>query len=107
MTEGRKVVVRQSAELAEEVGSDEAYIVQEKNISEIEEDEMAIEQNPTTVEDLDDEELIWPNGPTARMIKDWKHEHGDVYVTSITYDKHIAWRTLTRLEYKNLVLIRN
>jgi len=26
-----------------------------------------------------------------------------VYVTSISYDKHIAWRPLSRLEYKHLV----
>lgn len=99
MTEGRKVIVKQSSDLAEETGVDSAYIVEEVP----EEQEVQENQQPTTVEDLDDEELIWPGGPTARMIKDWKHEYGDVYVTSITYDKHVAWRTLSRLEYKNLV----
>lgn len=103
MTEGRKVVVKQSSELAQEVGVDEAYVISEKDESEVIDDEQVLADQPATVEDLDDEELIWPGGPTARMIKDWKQEFGDVYVTSITYDKHIAWRTLTRLEYKNLV----
>jgi hypothetical protein len=103
MTEGRKVVVKQSSELAQEVGVDEAYVISEKDESEVMDDEQVLADQPATVEDLDDEELIWPGGPTARMIKDWKQEFGDVYVTSITYDKHIAWRTLTRLEYKNLV----
>jgi hypothetical protein len=56
-----------------------------------------------SVEDLDDDELIWDGGPTAGMIKQWKQEFGDVYVTSITFDKHIVWRVLTRLEYKQIV----
>jgi hypothetical protein len=37
------------------------------------------------------------------MVKKWKEHFGEVYVTSISYDKHIAWRVLTRLEYKNIV----
>lgn len=104
MAEGnRKVVIKQSEELQEMSGADEAYEVYETEVTEEQsvEEEQAREIN--SVEDLSDEELIWPDGPTAGMIKSWKQEFGDVYVTSITYDKHIAWRTLTRLEYKNLV----
>lgn len=56
-----------------------------------------------SVEDLDDDELIWDGGPTAGMIKDWKKQFGDVYVTSITFDKHVVWRVLNRLEYKQIV----
>lgn len=104
MAEGnRKVVIKQSEELQEMSGADEAYEIYETEQTEEESaaEEQAKEIN--SVEDLSDEELIWPGGPTAGMIKAWKQEYGDVYVTSITYDKHIAWRTLTRLEYKNLV----
>lgn len=61
-------------------------------------------KSPTSVEDLDDTEEIWADGPTAGMIKTWKALHGDVYVTSLTYDKHVVWRTLTRSEYKQLVM---
>ena len=60
-------------------------------------------KSPTSVEDLDDTEEIWVGGPTAGMIKTWKALYGDVYVTSLTYDKHVVWRTLTRSEYKQLV----
>ena len=60
-------------------------------------------KSPTSVEDLDDTEEIWVGGPTAGMIKTWKALHGDVYVTSLTFDKHVVWRTLTRSEYKQLV----
>jgi hypothetical protein len=56
-----------------------------------------------SVEDLDDDELIWDGGPTAGMIKAWKQQYEDVYVTSITYDKHVVWRVLSRLEYKQIV----
>ena len=36
-------------------------------------------------------------------VKDWKKQYGDIYVTSITYDKHIVWRVLNRAEYKQIV----
>lgn len=62
-----------------------------------------IEDEGVAVEDLDDSEEIWPGGPTAGMIKEWKENYGEVYVTSISYDKHIAWRVLNRLEYKSIV----
>jgi hypothetical protein len=108
MAEGRKVIVKNSEKLAEEYGADEAYTAEETTGSEEELSEMQAaadfaNENPTTVEDLADDELIWPDGPTAGDIKMWKKEYGDVYVTSITFDKHIAWRTLSRLEYKSLV----
>jgi hypothetical protein len=101
MTEKRKVVVSASEELMEETGSDEALVA--KMVDEdfnTEEDDF---EPVSSVEDLPDEEEIWPDGPTAGQIKIWKKEHGDVYVTSISFDKHIAWRPLSRLEYKNLV----
>ena len=104
MNEARKVVVKDSPEIAEEVGADSVLILSEEvdtqeGMQEVEADE----EIALGVEDLPDDELIWPGGPTAGQIKLWKQEYGDVYVTSITYDKHIAWRTLNRLEYKNLV----
>lgn len=54
-------------------------------------------------ENLNDAQQIWENGPTAKMIKEWKQMHGEVYVTSLSFDKHIVWRVLSRLEYKSLV----
>lgn len=99
MSDQRKVVVQDSPELADLVGADEAYIAGEP-VDEVQEkgDDEKLE-----LDDLPDEELIWPGGPNAGQIKMWKKQYGDVYVTSITYDKHIAWRTLNRLEYKNLL----
>ena len=56
---------------------------------------------PNSVEDLDPDEELWEGGPAAKEIIAWKQEFGDVYVTSITLDKHVVWRTLNRFEYKN------
>lgn len=56
-----------------------------------------------TVEDLDPAEELWEGGPTAAKIIEWKAQYGDVYVTSITMDQHIIWRTMNRFEYKNHV----
>jgi hypothetical protein len=104
MNESRKVVVKDSPELAEKTGADSVLILSEEEVVDEAIQDVAVdEEAPLGVEDLPDDELIWPGGPTAGQIKLWKQEYGDVYVTSITYDKHIAWRTLNRLEYKNLV----
>jgi len=61
------------------------------------------DEDSVSVEDLESGEEIWPGGPTAGMIVQWKEQYGDVYVTSVTYDNHIVWRVLNRLEYKNIV----
>lgn len=61
------------------------------------------EDDQVLVEDLDENEEIWSGGPTAKMIVDWKEQYGDVYVTSVTYENHVVWRVLNRLEYKNIV----
>lgn len=104
-TTNRKVVVQNSPEEAEQINAEEVInIIPENLVSQEAADAMDNSDEATSsVEDLPDEELIWPGGPTAGQIKLWKQEHGDVYVTSITYEKHIVWRTLNRLEYKNLM----
>jgi hypothetical protein len=61
------------------------------------------EEDSTSVEDLDDDQEIWSGGPTAGLIKTWKDQYGEVYVTSISFDKHVVWRCLSRLEYKQIV----
>jgi len=96
MSEKRKVVVSNNPELAEAMEADEAFtaaVVEEG----FEEEEV------NKVEDLPDDQEIWEDGPTAGQVKSWKEQFGDVYVTSISFDKHIAWRVLTRIEYKNIV----
>lgn len=101
MSQGRKITVKNIEEQQEELKADESF---EVTIEDSQEDELVYEDDePTSVEDLPDEEQVWPDGPTAGQIKLWKKEYGEVYVTSISFDKHIAWRPLNRLEYKHLV----
>lgn len=107
MSNEKKVVITADEETKEEYGFDEYGIVETVDVDVEPELEVKNEENDEdqarSVEDLDDAELIWDGGPTAGDIKNWKKVHGDVYVTSLTFDKHVVWRTLNRLEYKNLV----
>ena len=100
MSNEKKVVISADEETIEElnleeVATSEAPLTVEEQLDE--------DLGPQSVEDLDDAEEIWYGGPTAGMIKDWKALHGDVYVTSLTFEKHVVWRTLSRSEYKQLV----
>jgi hypothetical protein len=62
-----------------------------------------VSQETTTLEELDNDQVIFDDGPTAGQIKAWKKQYGEVYVTSISFDKHVVWRVLSRIEYKQLV----
>lgn len=61
------------------------------------------EDGSQAVEDLDPELPLWDGGPTAAQAVAWKEKYGDVYVTSITNDMHVAWRTISRAEFKLVV----
>ena len=110
MSEKRKVVVRQDKEMAEEISADSVDIFLETDepqdgdivVSDYSDEQIPVEQ-ATTVEELADDQIIFDNGPTAGQIKAWKKQYGEVYVTSISFDKHIIWRVLSRIEYKQLV----
>lgn len=100
MSGEKKVVITTDEATKQELGADEYQVM---SIEDIDDNADYEEQQGMTVEDLDDNEEIWDGGPTAGQIKQWKSMFGDVYVTSITFDKHIVWRTLNRNEYKQLV----
>jgi len=110
MSEKRKVVVRQDKEMAEEIAAESVEIFLETDepqdgdiiVSDYSDEQIPVEQ-ATTVEELADDQVIFDNGPTAGQIKAWKKQYGEVYVTSISFDKHIIWRVLSRIEYKQLV----
>lgn len=115
MSEKRKVVLRKDSDLAANMEADTAEVIMETNnpekddviLDEIESDFIQSDDTdfvePTTVEELDDDQVIFDNGPTAGQIKAWKKQYGEVYVTSISFDKHVVWRVLSRIEYKQLV----
>lgn len=116
MSNVKKVVVRRNEKLAQEMNADAADVIMETD-EELESDLLVKEYDDTaevqetntdpasvnSVEDLAEETPIFRNGPTAGQIIQWKNQYGEVYVTSVSYDKHIVWRVLSRLEYKQLV----
>lgn len=95
MTNQRKVTVEANEDVLEDMHEDDVNMIESEDSVE--------EEQGTQVEDLPDDEQLWDLGPTAGQIKMWKKEFGEVYVTSISFDKHIVWRTLSRFEYKQLV----
>lgn len=58
---------------------------------------------PTSLEEMDPESELWPDGPQVGLVLQWKDEHEGVYVTSLTLDKHVVWRTMTRPEYREMI----
>lgn len=106
MSQQRKVVVQQSDDdLKDASGADRAEVFSvTSNVEEGQEAVIPVDPSQaTTVEELADDVEIFDNGPTAGQIKFWKKEFGEVYVTSVSFDKHIVWRVLSRIEYKQLV----
>lgn len=111
MTNQRKVVISETPEDLKNLDFDEVVTLSstdDPDAIDIRAQEAAEEfdidlEESRAIEDLDDSEEIWEGGPTAGLIKDWKEQYGEVYVTSISYDKHIVWRVLNRIEYKQIV----
>lgn len=112
MSQERKVIVRSDDETLNTMASSDVAEVYSVT-SEPQTDEEVVSMygdgllsdaaEANSVEELQDDVVIFENGPTAGQIKSWKKEFGEVYVTSISYDKHIVWRVLSRIEYKQLV----
>lgn len=55
------------------------------------------------VEQMEDQEELFPGGPRGQELKAWKKQFGEIYVTSFDADLHVVWRPLTRFEYRRLV----
>lgn len=77
----------------------------------VEEDEANDEDSPQEIEEalgiqvenLPPDEILWEGGPTAGQVVAWKNQYENVYITNVTFDKHIVWRALNRDEYKSIV----
>lgn len=98
--------VSRPKEMQEEVVEPAPEIVEEIDDLEEEIDEVDVEDDMSpanSIEDLPSDQILWPNGPTAGHVKEWKAQYGDVFITSFNYDTHVAWRTLGRLEYKGIL----
>jgi hypothetical protein len=99
MPQARKVTVNSKDEVTEKNISD----LLDEPVAVFEPEEEFEYEDSQNVEDLEDDEILWEGGPTAGRVKEWKNLYGDVYITSISFDKHIVWRTLNRIEYKQIV----
>ena len=69
----------------------------------IPEEEENFDGEGISIESLPPDEILWDEGPTAGDVVSWKKQYGDVYITNVTLEKHVVWRTLKRSEYKNIV----
>ena len=72
--------------------------------NEVIEDVLDDEEVPSILDDMDDDEELFPGGPTAAQARAWKEEYGKVISITIGVDEIILFRPLTRDEYRNQVL---
>ncbi len=115
MSNPRKVVISETPEAIKNLEFDDVQtlsfsdneedqdISEKEFLDEVKQEENLEQQEYQSIDDLDDSEKLWEDGPTAGDIKAWKDRYGEVYVTSISYDKHVVWRVLNRVEYKQIV----
>lgn len=95
-----KVKLGGSASPAEEEVAEEEPLEVEDNL---EEDDFEDFEENIQVEDLDPDQQVWPNGPTAGQVIEWKNQFGDIFVSHLTPDIYVLWRTIRRGEYRNHV----
>jgi hypothetical protein len=74
--------------------------LEEEVPTELKEDEL--EEAIQALADVDPDTEVWTGGPKAKEMLKWMEKHGHIYVTSISYDEHIAWRPLRRSEYAKI-----
>ncbi len=65
------------------------------------EDEESV--NLPTLEQADPNDHLWEGGPTVGEAVAYKQEHGEIYVTTVTMEKFILWKTMLRHEYAKVV----
>lgn len=78
----------------------------EADVPEVEEPadaEVERETGPLNLEDIDPKEHLWEGGPTVGEVLAMKAEHGDIFVTTVPYEKHFLWKTMNRAEYRMVV----
>ena len=84
-----------------------AILSEDVSSEEVPEDELVIEEDlieeNRTLDEIPDDELLWPEGPTAGAVKAWKNDFGRVFITMVDYDTQVVWRTLGRKEYRDHV----
>lgn len=86
---------------------EEVKIVQDEVTTESEDQEVpdfaGADADVIYPESLAPETILFEGGPTAGDIVEWKKEYKNVYITEISFDDYVIWRTINRREYKELV----
>lgn len=94
--------------MVESVSAEEEQI-EELTVEAVSQEEVEVEEDfdsfeeTLSVDDMGDDEELFPNGPVGREVKAWKKQFGEIYVTSFDEDLHVIWRTMNRFEYRRIV----
>lgn len=85
------------------VKTDEEEITEDPQVEEALVDIEGTDAKVIYPEDLEPDTILFEGGPTAGDIVEWKKAFGRVYLTEISFDEYIIWRTINRREYRELV----
>ena len=59
-----------------------------------------------TSPEIDLKQEIFPGGPTFEVVDEWKARFGEIYSTTFDEDETFIWRTMNRVEYKEVLNIK-
>jgi len=65
-----------------------------------------VEEEVTKVE-TQNEEAIFPGGPTMTQVDKWKEQYGQIYMTEVDDEDVFIWRVLSRKEFKDIMKLEN
>lgn len=68
-----------------------------------EEFELNYDEEGLSIEDMEDDEELFPDGPKGAELKAWKSQYKEIYVTVFDDDNYVVWRTMNRFEYRRIV----
>lgn len=83
-----------------------------ENDTYLDEDDPELERNALVkAEHYEEDEPIFPGGPLMSEVKSWEKQAKDrgqahnIFATTVSKDSIVIWRTLTRVEYKDIVSV--
>ena len=71
----------------------------------IDEQSIPMEEAMIDTSTYDGNTLLFPEGPTLNKVEEWRSLYGQVYATEFD-DEIFIWRTLKRVEYKEILKIK-
>lgn len=76
-----------------------------KNVVEVEKNVVEEESNVVEMANIEiqEEELLFPGGPSVKQIDAWKEKYGQIYMTEIDEEDAFIWRVLNRREFKEIM----